>query len=111
MALNVTFNNISAISRWLALLMEETGVPGENHRPFASHRQTLSHNVVSITPRLNGIRTHNFSGDSFTSNHHTITTMKPLVIMDRQYKLRDINKNKLLLCIQYFVIILEPTTD
>ena len=26
-------------------------VPEENHRPAASHRQTLSHNVVSSTPR------------------------------------------------------------
>jgi hypothetical protein len=31
--------------------VEETGVPGENHRPAASHCQTLSHNVVSSTPR------------------------------------------------------------
>jgi hypothetical protein len=38
-------------------------VPEENHRPVASHWQTLSHNVVSSTPRLSGIRTHNFSGD------------------------------------------------
>jgi hypothetical protein len=28
-------------------LVEETGVPGENHRPVTSHVQTLSHNVVS----------------------------------------------------------------
>jgi hypothetical protein len=36
MVFNITFNNISVIS-WLAvLLMEETGVPGENHRPAAS---------------------------------------------------------------------------
>ena len=27
--------------------MEETGGPGENHRPAASHWQTLSYNVVS----------------------------------------------------------------
>jgi hypothetical protein len=39
------------------------GMAGENHRPVASHRQTLSHNVVSSTPRLKGIRTHNVSGD------------------------------------------------
>jgi hypothetical protein len=32
-------------------LVEETGVPRENHRPVASHWQTLSHNVVSSTPR------------------------------------------------------------
>jgi hypothetical protein len=37
MVLNVTFNNISVIS-WLSVLcVEETGVPGENHRPVASH--------------------------------------------------------------------------
>jgi len=48
---NATFNNISVIS-WRSdfLLVEETGVPGENHRPVASHWQTLSHNVSS-TPR------------------------------------------------------------
>ena len=33
-------------------MVEETGGPGENHRPVASHSQTLSHNVVSSTPRL-----------------------------------------------------------
>jgi hypothetical protein len=30
-------------------LVEETGVPGENHRPAASHWQTLSHNVNEYT--------------------------------------------------------------
>ena len=58
-----TFNNISVISWRSVLLVEETGVPGENHRPVASHRQTLPHNVVSSTPRLSRIRTHNVSGD------------------------------------------------
>ena len=33
---NATFNNISVISWRSALLVEETGVPGENHRPVAS---------------------------------------------------------------------------
>ena len=37
------------------LLLEEIRVPGENHRPVVSHRQTLSHNVASSTPRLSGI--------------------------------------------------------
>jgi hypothetical protein len=50
MVFNATFNNISAISWWSVLLVEDTGVPGENHRPVASHRQTLSHDVVSSTP-------------------------------------------------------------
>ena len=60
---NATFNNISAISWWSVLLVEETRVPGEDHRPAASHRQTLSHNVVSSTPHMSGIQTHNVSGD------------------------------------------------
>jgi len=37
MVFNTTFNNISAISWISVLLVEETGVPGENHRPAASH--------------------------------------------------------------------------
>jgi hypothetical protein len=32
-----TFNNVSAISWWSVLLVEETGVPGENQRPTTSH--------------------------------------------------------------------------
>ena len=31
--------------------LEETRVPVENHRPAASHCQTLSHNAVLSTPR------------------------------------------------------------
>jgi hypothetical protein len=31
MVLNATFKNISVISWWSVLLVEETGVPGENH--------------------------------------------------------------------------------
>ena len=34
---NATFNNISIISWWSVLLMEEAGVPRENHRSVASH--------------------------------------------------------------------------
>jgi len=51
MVFNASFNNnISVISWRSVLLMEETSVPGENHRPAANHRQTLSHHVVSSTP-------------------------------------------------------------
>ena len=49
MVLNATFNNISVISWRSVWLVEESGVPGENNRPAASHWQTLSHNVVSST--------------------------------------------------------------
>ena len=87
MAFNAIFNNISVILWWSVLLMEETGVPRENHRPVASRWQTLSHNVVSSTPRLGGIRTHNISGDGHwlhtqlkTTIEITITTMMDPII-------------------------------
>ena len=51
MVSNAIFNNISVISWWSVLLMEETGVLDENHKPTANHRQTSSHNVVSSTLR------------------------------------------------------------
>jgi hypothetical protein len=68
MVFNATFNNISVISWRSVLLVEETGVPGENHRLVASHYQTLSHNGVIGTDCTG----------SCISNYHTImTTMTP----------------------------------
>jgi hypothetical protein len=46
MVFNASSNNFSFISWRSVLLMEKIGVPRENHRPAASHWQTLSHNVV-----------------------------------------------------------------
>jgi hypothetical protein len=34
---NATFSNISAITWRPVLVVEEAGVPGENHRPWASN--------------------------------------------------------------------------
>jgi hypothetical protein len=56
MVFNATFDNIW----WWALLVEKTG---ENHRPVASHRQTLSHNVVHLA--LIEIRTHNITREVY----------------------------------------------
>jgi hypothetical protein len=47
MVFSATFNNISVIPWRSVLLLEETGIPGENHWPVASHLQTLSYNVLS----------------------------------------------------------------
>ena len=37
MVFNATYNNIPVISWRTVLLVEETGVPGENHQPATSH--------------------------------------------------------------------------
>ena len=85
MVFNATFNNISAILWQSVLLVEETGVPGENIRPAARVRHWLYHIMlhrVHIT--MNGAQTHNFSTDSTgicKSNYHTLTaTMVPVFL-------------------------------
>ena len=42
MVFNATFNNFSVISGRSVLLVEETEVPGENHRPLKQKDTTLS---------------------------------------------------------------------
>ena len=56
MVFSATFNNISVISWRSVLLVEKSGVPGENDQPVASHRQTLTHNVAHLA--LIAIGTH-----------------------------------------------------
>ena len=67
------------------LLVEETDVPGENHRPDANHRQNLSHNVDRVQLAKNGFEftTLVVIGTDCTgickSNYHTITKRRPLL--------------------------------
>jgi hypothetical protein len=53
MVFNVTFNNISVISWQLVLLVEETGVPGEENV------QVILHSLKIIEPRF-GAEAHCF---------------------------------------------------
>ena len=78
MVFNATFNNISAISWMSVLLVEKTGVPGENHRPATEklyhimlYRVNLSWSRFELTA-LVVIGTDCI--DSCKSNYHTITT-------------------------------------
>ena len=75
MVFYATFNNISVILWQSVLLVEEIGVPGENHQLATSHWQTLSHNVVSSCI------------GSCTYNYHTITTTtEPSNIVEKRVK-------------------------
>jgi hypothetical protein len=76
---NATFNNTSVILWWSVLLVEETEVPGINHRPAASHWQTLSHSCIECTSPWTGLELTTLvviCTDCIDScKYHTITTI------------------------------------
>jgi hypothetical protein len=81
---------ISVIAWRAVLLVEETGVPVEYHRPATSHWQTLSHNVcIEYTSQWTGFKlTLVVIGTdcigSCKSNYHKITTtMAPLALLKK----------------------------
>ena len=77
MVFNATFNNISVISWRSVLFGEGNRRTQRKHRPAASHWQTLSHNVLSSTPR-HELATIVVIGTDCTCsckcNYHTTTT-------------------------------------
>ena len=84
MVFNTTSNNISVISWRSVILVEKTGVPRENHRPTASHWQTLSHYDVSSTPHMSRIWTP-VSGDRYWLHRVKIMWTKDILIWYLKY--------------------------
>jgi len=65
----------------------------ENHQPAASYWQTWSHNVVSSTPRLSWIRTHNVSSD-----RHWLLVVNRSTIRSRPWRPLDFVWFSMLMC-------------
>ena len=72
MVFDATFNNISVISWRSVFLVEETWVPGENHRPVASHWRTLSHSIhcIEYTSPWTRFELTNFSCDRLKASYN-----------------------------------------
>ena len=77
MVFNVTFNNISAITWLSVLLVVETGMPGEIHKPVASLRRPLK--IVRQTSRQK-IKTNE------QKQIHTINKRNKIVIILKKWK-------------------------
>jgi hypothetical protein len=80
-----TFNNISVITWRSVLLVEETGVPGEKHRPVSSRWQTLAHLLYWVNLAWAGFEL-NVSGDRHWLHYVLIN---PTTIRSRRLHLRN----------------------
>ena len=63
MVVNATYNNIFSYIMAVSFIGWGDRSTWGNHWHVGSHWQTLSHNVVSGTPAMSRIQTHNVSGD------------------------------------------------
>ena len=83
MVFNATFNNISVIISWRSvLLVVETGVPRENHRPVACPWLTFQVMLYRVHLAWTGFELRTTSVVIYTdckgsckSNYHTVTSM------------------------------------
>ena len=82
------YNNYSNI----LIISWQSAIPEENHRLATSLCQSLSHNVVSSTPRMSGIPTHNVCCDSHWL-HRKLWIQLPYMITAYKAHIRIITRS------------------
>jgi len=97
--LDATFNNISVISWRSFSLVEETRVPGENHRPVASHWQTYHMMLYPVQLAWAGLELTTLGViatdciGSYKFNYHTETTDPEKQKIPHNYDSSKIRRN------------------
>jgi hypothetical protein len=97
-----TFKNISAITWASVLLVEEKGVPGENHRPAATHWQDWIRNLCR------GLRICNTSfrpvvSEDFLRSLSFGVVDETLCIMGKHFSSKVLNNNQQSFFFIYFL--------
>ena len=116
MVFNATFNSISVILWWSVFLVEETGLPRENHWTVASHWQTLSlYHIMLYQVHLA------WTGFKLTmlvvigtdcignckSNCHTIITMMAPIYIQKTSSINTLAEKVLLVWLEKFHCIMH----
>jgi hypothetical protein len=112
--LNATFSNISTISWGPVLVLKEAGVPGENHRPWASNWYSLSLAAASRVHLFcnlqSGARTHavlviglyELLGNLTNSLSHP----GPCHQHEIYFQVKDLNRKRMYHCWRYISTVL-----
>ena len=99
---NATFNNISVISWWSVLLVEETREPGENHRLVTSHWPISYYHIrlyqvhlarAGFELKILVVKGSDYIGSN-KSNYHTTTTTAAPYFIYRVWKIELLFKHQ-----------------